>query len=152
MSGPNEESTQEMNKTYGILDGSSLQLSLLIFGDLLDSIIVDVASESHRIAKLGLDPKLEEEEEEVNFGETNNKYVVDIFGQSHPSVASEIFDCMNCGRSIAAGRVERLVERLLGVAQLCKTGIHEAALMNQLPNGTGGVGGEEYSNGTKEEP
>ncbi|KAE8686658.1 hypothetical protein F3Y22_tig00111036pilonHSYRG00002 [Hibiscus syriacus] len=40
------------------------KLSSHFFGDLLDSIIVDVASECHRIAKLGLDRNLEEEEEE----------------------------------------------------------------------------------------
>lgn len=44
--------------------GLCLQLSN-IFGDLLDSIIVDVASECHRIAKLGLDRNFEEEEEEL---------------------------------------------------------------------------------------
>ncbi|KAB2081148.1 hypothetical protein ES319_A05G112600v1 [Gossypium barbadense] len=143
MSGPNEESTQ---------------LSLLIFGDLLDSIIVDVASESHRIAKLGLDPKSEEEEEE-----------------SHPSVASEIFDCMNCGRSIAAGMFAPHSEKCMGKGRKarrkvtrrstamqnqyqrgCPVSMYSSFLnstsMNQLPNGTGGVGGEEYSNGTKEEP
>ncbi|KAB2028624.1 hypothetical protein E1A91_D05G115600v1 [Gossypium mustelinum] len=136
MSGPNEESTQ---------------LSLLIFGDLLDSIIVDVASESHRIAKLGLDPKLEEEEEE-----------------SHPSVASVIFDCMNCGRSIAAGRFAPHSEKCMGKVTRSSTAMPNrysrgspvstyssflnSTSMNQLPNGTVGVGGEEYSNGTKEEP
>ncbi|MBA0836251.1 hypothetical protein Goarm_008482 [Gossypium armourianum] len=92
------------------LDESCLQLSLLIFGDLLDSIIVDVASESHRMAKLGLDPKLEEEEEE-----------------SHPSVASVIFDCMNCGRSIAAGRFAPHSEKCMGKA---------IVILNILPYGS----------------
>ncbi|KAH1066716.1 hypothetical protein J1N35_031703 [Gossypium stocksii] len=123
MSGPNEESTQ---------------LSLLIFGDLRDSIIVDVASESHRIAKLGLDPKLEEEEEEVNFGETNNKSVVDIFGQSRPSVASEIFDCMNCGRSIAAGRFAPHSEKCMGkVRKACrKVTRSSTAMQNRYSRGS----------------
>ena len=105
-----------------------LQLSSNFFGDLLDSVIVDVASECHRIARLGLDRNLEEEEEELrlsaqarvrvadssNSSEANGKYVVDIFGQNHPSVASEIFDCMNCGRSIVAGRFAPHLEKCMG--------------------------------------
>ncbi|KAI6686958.1 hypothetical protein NL676_032871 [Syzygium grande] len=104
------------------------QLSSHFFGDLLESIIVDIASECHRIAKLGLDRNLEDEEEELrlstqarvraadpsNSGETNSKYVVDIFGQTHPAVASEIFDCMNCGRSIMAGRFAPHLEKCMG--------------------------------------
>lgn len=104
------------------------QLSANVLSDLLDSIIVDVASECHRIARLGLDRNLEEEEEELrlsaqarakvadpsNSGETTSKYVVDIFGQSHPSVANEVFDCMNCGRSIVAGRFAPHLEKCMG--------------------------------------
>ncbi|KAK9090353.1 hypothetical protein Sjap_023530 [Stephania japonica] len=103
-------------------------LSSQFYGDLLDSIIVDVASECHRIARLGLDRNLEDEEEELrlstqararvadpsNSGEANSKYVVDIIGQTHPSVASEIFECMNCGRSIMAGRFAPHLEKCMG--------------------------------------
>ena len=109
-----------------------LQLSSHFFGELLDSIIVDVASECHRIARLGLDRNLEEEEEELrlsaqarvtvadpsNSGETNGKYVVDIFGQTHPSVANEVFDCMNCGRPIVAGRFAPHLEKCMGKVNL----------------------------------
>ncbi|XP_068640441.1 SAGA-associated factor 11-like [Aristolochia californica] len=104
------------------------QLSSHFFGDLLDSIIVDIASECHRISRLGLDRNLEEEEEELKLsaqarvrvadpssgGETNSKYVVDIFGQTHPAVANEIFECMNCGRSIMAGRFAPHLEKCMG--------------------------------------
>ncbi|PIM98852.1 putative integral membrane protein [Handroanthus impetiginosus] len=104
------------------------QLSFDVFRDLLDSIIVDVASESHRIARLGLDRNLDKEEEELRLsaeararasdpsqsGEANAKYVVDIFGQTHPPVASEIFNCMNCGRSIMAGRFAPHLEKCMG--------------------------------------
>ncbi|XP_023520273.1 SAGA-associated factor 11 homolog [Cucurbita pepo subsp. pepo] len=107
---------------------SHTQLSFNLFGDLLDSVIADVASECHRIARLGLDRNLEEEEEELrlsaqarervadscNSSEANGKYVVDIFGQTHPSVANEIFDCMNCGRSIMAGRFAPHLEKCMG--------------------------------------
>jgi len=168
---------------------SHTQLSANVLSDLLDSIIVDVASECHRIARLGLDRNLEEEEEELrlsaqarakvadpsNSGETTSKYVVDIFGQSHPSVATEVFDCMNCGRSIVAGRFAPHLEKCMGKgrkARLKTTRSSTAAQnrysrgspvssyspyststsMNRLSNGTAGVSGEEYSNGTLEEP
>lgn len=107
---------------------SSVQLASTFFEELLDSVIVDVASESHRIARLRLDRNLDEEEEELrlsaearakttdpsNSYEANSKYVVDIFGQTHPPVASEIFDCMNCGRSIMAGRFAPHLEKCMG--------------------------------------
>lgn len=107
---------------------SQSQLSSHFFSDLLDSIIVDVASECHRVAKLGLDANLDEEDEELklsaqarvrvadpsNSNETNGKYVVDIFGQNHPAVATEIFECMNCGRTIAAGKFAPHLEKCMG--------------------------------------
>ncbi|XP_058198809.1 SAGA-associated factor 11 isoform X1 [Rhododendron vialii] len=167
---------------------SHAQLSANVFSDLLDSIIVDVASECHRIARLGLDRNLEEEEEELrlsaqararvadpsNSAETNSKYVVDIFGQTHPSVANEVFECMNCGRSVVAGRFAPHLEKCMGKgrkARLKTTRSSTAAQnrysrgspvstyspyststsMNRLSNGTPGVSGEEYSNGTLEE-
>lgn len=105
-----------------------MQLLSDIFEQLVDSIIVDVASESHRIARLGLDRHLDEEEEELRLsaeararasepghsGETNGKYVVDIFGQTHPAIANEIFECMNCNRSIMAGRFAPHLEKCMG--------------------------------------
>lgn len=114
----------------------TMQLASQFFGDLLDSIIVDVASECHRIARLGLDQNLEDEEEELklstqarvraadpgNSGKANSKYVVDIFGQTHPSVANEVFDCMNCGRSaVSAGRFAPHLEKCMGkvILYLC---------------------------------
>lgn len=105
-----------------------MQLSSHFFCDLLDSIIVDVASECHRIAKLGLDANMDEEDEELklsvqararladpsNSNEANGKYVVDIFGQTHPTVSNEIFDCMNCNRSIVAGKFAPHLEKCMG--------------------------------------
>ncbi|PIN08510.1 putative integral membrane protein [Handroanthus impetiginosus] len=159
-----------------------------IFEDLLDSIIVDVASESHRIARLGLDRNLDEEEEELRLsaeararasnpshsGETNGKYVVDIFGQTHPAIANEIFECMNCGRSIMAGRFAPHLEKCMGKgrkARLKSTRSTTAAqnrysrgsplssqsrfsnstTINRLSNGSSGIAGHEYSNGKLEE-
>ncbi|GLU02563.1 hypothetical protein SLE2022_198090 [Rubroshorea leprosula] len=174
MSGPNED--------------THAQLSSHFFEDLLDSIIVDVASECHRIARLGLDHNLDEEEEELRLsaeararvadpsysGETNGKYVVDIFGQTHPSVATEIFECMNCGRSVMAGKFAPHLEKCMGKgrkARLKMTRSSTAAQnrhsrgspvsayspysnstsTNRLANGSVGAG-EPYSNGTSEEP
>ncbi|XP_059626938.1 disease resistance protein RPM1-like [Cornus florida] len=69
--------------------------------DLLDSIIVGVASECQCIARLGLDRHLDEEEEKLRLsaramvanpsdgGEANSKHAVDIFGQTHAPVANE---------------------------------------------------------------
>ncbi|KAF5470405.1 hypothetical protein F2P56_010923 [Juglans regia] len=169
--------------------GSHAQLSSQFFGDLLDSIIVDVASECHRIARLGLDRNLEEEEEELrlsaqarvrvadpsNSGEANSKYVVDIFGQTHPPVANEIFDCMNCGRSIMAGRFAPHLEKCMGKGRKARLKVTRSstAVQNRysqgspvstyspysnststsrLSNGTSSGAGEEYSNGTFQEP
>ena len=119
-----------------------MQLSSHFFGDLLDSIIVDVASECHRIARLGLDRNLEEEEEEMRLSaearvrvadpstsnETNAKYVVDIFGQTHPSVASENFECMNCGRTVVAGRFAPHLEKCMGKVIPCTLGTVDVTL------------------------
>lgn len=105
-----------------------VQLSSQVFLDLVDSVIADVASECHRVARLGLDRDLEVVEEELRLSvearakvadpsnnlETNTKYVVDIFGQSHPPVATEVFNCMNCGRQIVAGRFAPHLERCMG--------------------------------------
>ncbi|KAL2920935.1 putative hemolysin C, partial [Bienertia sinuspersici] len=137
-------------------------LSSQLFGDLLDSIIADVASECHRIARLGLDRNLEEEEEELklsvqarakvadssNSGEANGKHVVDIFGQTHPTVAND-------------GRKARLkVTRSSTAAQnrysrsspaSTYSPYSNSTAMNRLPNGSPGVAGDEFSNGTAEE-
>ncbi|CAN1175926.1 SAGA-associated factor 11 [Linum perenne] len=115
MSSPNEDNTSPPT-----------QVSSLVLGNLLDSIIADVASECHRIAKLGLDRNLEEEEEELKLSaqarasvaDPSNadgaKFVVDIFGQTHPPVATEGFECMNCGRSVVAGRFAPHLEKCMG--------------------------------------
>lgn len=100
-----------------------------VFADLLESAIVDVASEAHRAARLGMDPRLNIEEEEeyqlamqarISVGDSNisgskkSKHGVDIFGQTHPAVASEVFECMNCNRNIMAGRFAPHLEKCMG--------------------------------------
>ncbi|XP_009783968.1 SAGA-associated factor 11 isoform X1 [Nicotiana tabacum] len=175
MSAPNEDNI------------SNPQLSSNVFNELLDSIIVDVASECHRIAKLGLDCNLEEEEEELrlsaqaratvadpsNSSETNGKYIVDIFGQTHPPVANEILECMNCSRSIVAGRFAPHLEKCMGKGRKTRlkatrsstaqnrytrsnsvstySPYSNSTSTSRLPNGTSGVAGNEYSNGSLEE-
>lgn len=146
-------------------DGTSQpQLSSQIFGDLLDSIIVDVASECHRIARLGLDRNLEEQEEEVklsaqaramlgdssNSSETNGKYTVDIFGQTHPTVANEIVECMNCGRSIAAGRFAPHLEKCMGKGRKARLKVTRSstATQNRYSRGSPVSTHSPYSNST----
>ncbi|XP_024975815.1 SAGA-associated factor 11 homolog isoform X1 [Cynara cardunculus var. scolymus] len=131
---------------------SHTQLASHFFSELLDSVIMDVASESHRIARLGLDRNLDDEEEELRLSaqararladpsnsEANSKYVVDIFGQTHPPVASEIFDCMNCGRSIVAGRFAPHLEKCMGKgrkARVKATRSSTAAAQNRIGRNT----------------
>ncbi|KNA10405.1 hypothetical protein SOVF_144680 [Spinacia oleracea] len=178
MSVPNEDSSSS----------SQSQLSSQLFSDLLDSIIVDVASECHRIARLGLDRNLEEEEEELklsvqarikvadssNSGEANGKHVVDIFGQTHPTVANDVFDCMNCGRSIAAGRFAPHLEKCMGKGRKARLKVTRSSTAaqnrysrnspvsayspysnstaaNRLSNGSPGGPGDEFPNGTSED-
>ncbi|XP_019435503.1 PREDICTED: SAGA-associated factor 11 homolog [Lupinus angustifolius] len=170
---------------------SHSELSSHFFWDFLDSIIVDVASECHRVARLGLDSNVEEEDEELklsaqarirvadpsNSNEPNGKYVVDIFGQTHPPVANEIFQCMNCGRSIMAGRFAPHLEKCMGKGRKARLKVTRSSTaaqtrysrssnasthspysnystsntMNRLPaNGTSNLAGEEHSNGTSE--
>ncbi|KAG0478606.1 hypothetical protein HPP92_013325 [Vanilla planifolia] len=126
------------------------QLSSDVFGDLLDSIMVDVASECHRIARLGLDRNLEEEEEELrlsaqarvadtsNNNVANTKNVIDIFGQRHPAIASEIFDCMNCGRPIVAGRFAPHLEKCMGKGRKARLKAMRSITMAQSMNSFGG--------------
>eukprot|EP00250_Pteridium_aquilinum_P008592 c18061_g1_i1 orf=264-884(+) len=100
-----------------------------VFADLLESMIVDVASEAHRAARLGLDPRLDIDEEEeyqlsvqarISVGDSSisgskkSKHGVDIFGQTHPAVANEVFECMNCNRNIMAGRFAPHLEKCMG--------------------------------------
>ncbi|CAM8969055.1 hypothetical protein QQ045_004115 [Rhodiola kirilowii] len=159
-------------------DGAShTQLSNHVFEDLLESIIVDVASECHRLARLGLERNLEEEEEELrlaaqararvadssNTAEANNKYVVDIFGQTHPPVANEIFDCMNCGRAVAAGRFAPHLEKCMGkgrkarlkatrssIAAQGKQAQGSSTNVNRQSNGLPSSAGDDFTYGTFE--
>lgn len=135
-----------------------------VFADLLDSLIVDVASEAHRAARLGMDPRLNvDEEEEVRLSaqarslvgdpstsglETSNKYAVDIFGQTHPAVATEVFECMNCGRNIMAGRFAPHLEKCMGKGRKARLKTRNAnsvtkkrARSSPAPSLSTGVGG-----------
>ncbi|RXH84902.1 hypothetical protein DVH24_041670 [Malus domestica] len=119
------------------------------FGDLLDSIIVDVASDCHQIAKLGLDRNSEEEEEELrlsaqtrvrvadpsNSGEANNKYVG---RKAHLKVI----------RSSTAAQTHNS----RGNPASTYSTYSSSNSTSWLSNGASGVSGEEYSNGALEEP
>ncbi|KAF5206570.1 Saga-associated factor-like protein [Thalictrum thalictroides] len=153
MSVPNDDNTSPHS-----------QLSSHLFEELLDSIVVDVASECHRIARLGLDRNLEEEEEELRLstqaratvadpnhsGETNGKHVLDIFGQTHPAVANEVFECMNCGRSIMAGRFAPHLEKCMGKGRKArlKTTRSSTATQSRYTRGSPVSTYSPYSNST----
>lgn len=124
------------------------QQASLVFADLLDSLIVDVASEAHRAARLGFDYKLNvEEEEEVRLAhqartmvgdsgaigtETGNKHTIDVFGQTHPTIANETFDCMNCGRPIVAGRFAPHLEKCMGKVRSLRTSFSPVQVLDWL--------------------
>jgi SAGA-associated factor 11 len=100
--------------------------------------VADVASECHRIARLGLDRSVDAEEEELRVWATRaaagcdnhhpggggaaeegvvwggSKGGVDVFGQTHPAIAADIIECMNCGRPVVAGRFAPHLEKCMG--------------------------------------
>ncbi|XP_051198177.1 SAGA-associated factor 11 isoform X1 [Lolium perenne] len=112
------------------------QLALSCFEELLDLAVADVASECHRIARLGLDRSVDAEEEELRAwaaraaadhpgaedggatrgtgGGGGNKGAPDVFGQTHPAIAADVVDCMNCGRPVVAGRFAPHLEKCMG--------------------------------------
>jgi SAGA-associated factor 11 len=115
------------------------QLALSCFEELLDLAVADVASECHRIARLGLDRSVDAEEEELRAwaaraaadhpgaedggatrgtgGGGGNKGAPDVFGQTHPAIAADVVDCMNCGRPVVAGRFAPHLEKCMGKVQ-----------------------------------
>ncbi|KAF2930338.1 SAGA-associated factor 11 isoform X3 [Oryza sativa Japonica Group] len=114
------------------------QFALACFEELLETAVVDVASECHRIARLGLDRGVDAEEEELRAwaardhpgaeegggavgGGGGNKGVVDVFGQVLPAVAADLVDCMNCGRPVAAGRFAPHLEKCMGKGRKART-------------------------------
>ncbi|KAL1539073.1 SAGA-associated factor [Salvia divinorum] len=116
-------------------DGMPFPSELLsdVFDELLDCIIVDVASESHRIARLGLDRHLDDEEEELRLSAEARARASD---PSHIGEANAdllwLEDLLLTWKS-AWERVERRVSSQQGARQLHRTG-------------------HEYSNGASEEP
>ncbi|KAL6631031.1 hypothetical protein ACP70R_028371 [Stipagrostis hirtigluma subsp. patula] len=108
------------------------QLALSCFEELLDCAVADVASECHRIARLGLDRSVDAEEEELRAWAARataaagdhhpgaaeegggSKGAVDVFGQTHPAIAADVVECMNCGRPVVAGRFAPHLEKCMG--------------------------------------
>ncbi|XP_062181639.1 SAGA-associated factor 11-like isoform X1 [Phragmites australis] len=121
------------------------QLALSCFEELLDCAVADVASECHRIARLGLDRSVDTEEEELcvwaeraaaaaagdlhpgsgsgGGGEEGggSKGGVDVFGQTHPAIAADVVECMNCGRHVVAGRFAPHLEKCMGKGRKART-------------------------------
>ncbi|KAG0533008.1 LOW QUALITY PROTEIN: hypothetical protein BDA96_04G154900 [Sorghum bicolor] len=111
-------------------------MALSCFEELLDCTMADVASECHRIARLGLHRSVDAEEEELRAAraaaataggdhhhhpgggeaaeEGGSKGGVDVFGQTHPAIATDVVECMNCGRRVVAGRFAPHIEKCMG--------------------------------------
>ncbi|KAF5751346.1 Sgf11 (transcriptional regulation protein) protein [Tripterygium wilfordii] len=152
MSAPNEDNLS-----------SHSQLSSQFFENFLDSMIADVASECHRMAKLGLDRNLEEGEDELrssvlaraqvadpsNSGKTNNgKDVHDIFGNDNSAAGNEIFKCMKCGKPTAVGKFAPHLENCMGKGRKSRPKTRSStALQNQNRYSKG----EECPDGTTED-
>uniref|UniRef100_A0A7N0RGT0 SAGA-associated factor 11 n=1 Tax=Kalanchoe fedtschenkoi TaxID=63787 RepID=A0A7N0RGT0_KALFE len=126
---------------------SHTQLSSNVFEDLLESIIVDVASECHRIARLGLERNLEEEEEELRLSALARAGVADSGNSSEANnkFAPHLEKCMGKGRKA------RLKATRSSTAAQGRQTRGSSANMNRLSNGVPGAAGDEFTNGTFEE-
>uniref|UniRef100_A0A0E0HD53 SAGA-associated factor 11 n=1 Tax=Oryza nivara TaxID=4536 RepID=A0A0E0HD53_ORYNI len=130
------------------------QFALACFEELLETAVVDVASECHRIARLGLDRGVDAEEEELRAwaardhpgaeegggavgGGGGNKGVVDVFGQVLPAVAADLVDCMNCGRPVAAGRFAPHLEKCMGKGRKARTKTTRSSTAGRTRNNNG---------------
>ncbi|XP_062231168.1 SAGA-associated factor 11-like [Phragmites australis] len=136
------------------------QLALSCFEELLDCAVADVASECHRIARLGLDRSVDAEEEELRVwaaraaagdlhpgsgagggGEEGggSKGVMDVFGQTHPAIAADVVECMNCGRPVVAGRFAPHLEKCMGKGRKARTKTTRSSTAGRTRNNNGSV-------------
>ncbi|KAL5229732.1 hypothetical protein ABZP36_028508 [Zizania latifolia] len=125
------------------------QFALTCFEELLESAVADVASECHRIARLGLERGVDAEEEELRAwaardlpgaeegGGGGNKGTVDVFGQVHPAVAADVVECMNCGRPVAAGRFAPHLEKCMGKGRKARTKTTRSSTAGRTRNNNG---------------
>lgn len=138
------------------------QLALSCFEELLDCAVADVASECHRIARLGLDRSVDGEEEELRVWaaraaaaaaggdhhhpggsgaaeEGGSKGGVDVFGQTHPAIAADVVECMNCGRPVVAGRFAPHLEKCMGKGRRARTKITRSSTAGRMRSSNGSV-------------
>lgn len=105
---------EQMKRFFSNHDGAFEE-----FSDLLDSIIIDVASEEHRAAKLGFDRRYERGDHPVAFSEltidsfgvdtvgssdpfANTTKKTDVFGSSDPGAGATV-ECPVCEKQMEAG-------------------------------------------------
>ncbi|KAG0028450.1 Ataxin-7-like protein 3 [Podila clonocystis] len=81
---------------------SLASLSFEILSELLDEIVLDVVSESHREVK--------------NMRSIFVRAGLDIFGQNPQSNSTQVYDCVHCQRSFPAQRYAPHLEKCLGLA------------------------------------
>ncbi|PAN20470.1 hypothetical protein GQ55_3G312100 [Panicum hallii var. hallii] len=144
------------------------QLALSCFEELLDCAVADVASECHRIARLGLDRSVDAEEEELRVwaaraaaggdhhhpggggpaeeggGGGGSKGGVDVFGQTHPAIAADVIECMNCGRPVVAGRFAPHLEKCMGKGRKARTKITRSSTAGRTRS-SNGIAASSYS-------
>ncbi|KAL6864959.1 hypothetical protein ACP4OV_016110 [Aristida adscensionis] len=149
---------------------AAAQLALSCFEELLDCAVADVASECHRIARLGLDRGVDAEEEELRAWAARaaadaaghhpgaaadeggcgggSKGTVDVFGQTHPAVAADVVECMNCGRPVVAGRFAPHLDKCMGKGRKArtKTTRSSVAARTRSNNGSAAPSYSPYSN------
>ncbi|KAK3135837.1 hypothetical protein QOZ80_5BG0424020 [Eleusine coracana subsp. coracana] len=137
------------------------QLALSCFEELLDCAVADVASECHRIARLGLDRSVDAEEEELRVWATRaaaatsggdhhtraagggaeegggGKGGVDVFGQTHPAIAADVVECMNCGHPVVAGRFAPHLEKCMGKGRKARTKTTRSSIAGRTRSNNG---------------
>jgi hypothetical protein len=81
-------------------------------------LIVDVALEAHRAARLGCEeaPLLSDADaaEAATAPHHFSRAAADAFGATHPAVPTDEFACPSCGRTVQAGRFAAHLEKCLG--------------------------------------
>lgn len=114
---------------------SIASLCAAVYADILEDAILDVAVEAHREARttrtLGVAPPTPPlpaasgPEPAATAGA--GKATVDVFGQSHPPVATDQIVCAHCGRPLAAGRYAPHLEKCIGKGRAASRGAQRRA-------------------------
>lgn len=107
-------------------------LCALVYGDLLEEALLDVAIETQREAQTqhydlsaaaaSLPSTSQQMNNPVSDPHPGGKALVDVYGQTHPSVANDPITCANCGRALQAGRYAPHLEKCFGKGRAASRG------------------------------